>query len=122
MNDRKPIQLEFTDCDSCGKRVATTARRCHHCNGTLLADLPSNPLSTSLRARPQHRESLREVVDPDNESESHLALSYGGYDDFDLEDSLEEKPASRKNLWWYVAWALVALFVGLALSPLFMFR
>jgi ribosomal protein L40E len=104
MTDRKPVQLEFTDCRGCGKRVATTATLCRHCN---TARLPT-------RTTPND--------DEENDLEdSHAALSSGGYDGYDedvLEDAESEKSRKMNRLWWYVAWILLLFF---ALGSLFPF-
>ena len=102
MSDRKPAQLEFTDCLGCGKRVATTATICRHCNTVRL------PVGSSERKS-----------DDDN-SESHAAVSYGGYDNHDLDEEELDNTKSRKNLWWYVAWVLLVVFLISALLPMWL--
>ncbi len=99
------VQLEFTDCLGCGKRVATTAAVCRHCNTK----------RTSSLAR--KRTSVDEAEnDSGSDSESHAALGLGGYGTDDFDD--ETEPVSKKkNLWWYVAWVLLIFFALSALFP-----
>ena len=99
------VQLEFTDCLGCGKRVATTAAVCRHCN---------TKRTTSLAKKATSGDNAEN--DSEGDSESHAALGLGGYgrDDWDEE---AETVSKRKNLWWYVAWVLLVFFVLSALFP-----
>ena len=109
MTSRKPVQLEFTDCIHCGKRIATTAKRCHHCQATF----------TTL-ARPGQTTSpsgLDEKQEGDIGQDSHMSLSYGGYDDQGMDDADEEVDSSPGKLWRYVAWVLLIVFSVFALMP-----
>ena len=101
MTDRKPAKLEFTDCLGCGKRVATTATICRHCNTVRL------PVGTLER------------TSDDDDLESHAALGYGGYDNHDLDEE-ELDSSTKKNLWWYVAWVLLVVFLLSALVPMWL--
>jgi len=101
MTNKKPPQLEFTDCLGCGKRVATTATLCRHCNTVRL------PVRTIERKND----------DDDDDLESHAALGYGGYDSYDLDEEEVDTTKSQKNLWWYVAWMLLVVFLLSALVP-----
>ncbi len=97
-------KLEFVDCPRCGKRVAKTAKICHHCE--------------RLRNR-----SNREA--DDENSEAHHSTSNGGYDssqdDFDYDEFLsEEFPDSlhhshERNRWRYVSILLLVVFLLLFL-------
>lgn len=110
MTSRKPVQLEFTDCTHCGKRIATTAKRCHHCQATF----------TTL-SRPQPEVQNRELAVKQTEEvsdESHMSLSYGGYDDHEMEDKDEETTDTRGKFWRYVAWMLIIIFAIFAVLPL----
>lgn len=112
MTDRKPTQFEFTDCTGCGKRVATTARVCHHCNTRrILAVSPVH--SASIRDLKSRSEDQDFDID---ESESHAAQSYGGYDDHDLQGDLDS-PKSTKKMWSYVAWILIIVLVLTTFLP-----
>lgn len=96
-----PVQLEFTDCLGCGKRVATTAAICRHCN---------TKRTTSLTKKTTTGD------DAESDSESHAALGLGGYGSDDLDE--ESEPVSKtRNLWWFVAWVLLIFFVLSALFP-----
>ena len=96
-----PARLEFTDCLGCGKRVATTAPVCRHCNTSRTA---SNTQKSTL------------VDDSERDSESHAALGLGGYGNDDL-DEVPETASNKKNLWWYVALVLLIFFALSALFP-----
>ena len=97
-----PVRLEFTDCLGCGKRVATTAAVCRHCNTNRTT---SNIQKTTLA-----------VDDSERDSESHAALGLGGYGNDDL-DEVPETARKKKNLWWYVAVVLLVFFTLSALFP-----
>jgi len=98
-------QLEFIDCQNCGKRIAKTAKRCHHCR------------------REQALHPLLEFDDAD----SHHASVYGGHDvaedDFDYDEFLAEEFADykhtsfRSNRWKYVSILLLIVFALLFLIP-----
>jgi len=112
-----PERLEFTDCLGCGKRVATTATLCRHCN------TKRNVGSTATRSQ-----SPRDIVrtadsKEDSDTDSHAALSLGGYgkDDYDEEEE-NEQPSSgiltgMQWFWWYVALILLIFFLVTALLP-----
>lgn len=99
-------QLEFIDCPRCGKRVAKTAKTCHHCERLRL--------------------TIKPAVD-DHDDESHHAANYGGYDasqdDFDYDEFLsDEFPDENhgmldRNRWKYVSILLLIVFVILFLIP-----
>lgn len=101
-------QLEFIDCKRCGKRVAKTARSCHHCERILV--------------RAQHS------ID-DSDHESHHAASFGGYDpshdDFDYDEFVADEFPDRehgilnRNRWKYVSILLIVVFVFLFLTQFF---
>ncbi len=97
-------QLEFIDCPRCGKRVAKSAKTCHHC------------------------ERLRRTNQPDvddHDAESHQAANFGGYDasqdDFDYNEFMSEEfpdGSSRlldRNRWKYVSILLLIVFAFLFL-------
>ena len=96
-----PAQLEFTDCLGCGKRVATTAPVCRHCNTSRMTS---------------HIQKSTLVDDSESDTESHAALGLGGYGNDDLDEVLETA-SKRKNLWWYVALVLLIFFSLGALFP-----
>jgi len=112
MAENKPLQLEFTDCSVCGKRVATTALVCRHCN-TKRTPIPSKSEAPLLRAR------IRNEFDEESDhDDSHFALSYGGYDDHEIEaESEENKSQPKRTFWWYIAWMLLIVFLISALLP-----
>jgi hypothetical protein len=49
--------------------------------------------------------------------DSHMSLSYGGYDDQDMDDAEEELDSSPRKLWRIVAWVLLVVFSVFALLP-----
>ena len=112
---KTPQRLEFTDCLGCGKRVATTAEICRHCN----TERDPSQLSSFTKSKGKVYEKQDE--DPaDDDVESHGALHLGGYgqDDYDEEVDEQQQRTSKKNgLWWYVALALLIFFVLGALFP-----
>ncbi len=98
-------QLVFMDCASCGKRLATTARVCHHCG--------QSPGKRDIR----HDSSESEKSE---ESEEHMAAEGGGYcseaNDFDYDDFVEnefgkrndlKRPRGTKTWVWITAWVLI---------------
>lgn len=101
-------QLEFVDCPRCGKRVAKTAKSCHHCE--------------------RLRNKSVSVVD-DNDSESHHVANYGGYDasqdDFDYDEFLSDEFPDKnpgvldRDRWKYVSILLLIVFAFLLLMQLF---
>jgi hypothetical protein len=112
-------RLEFTDCHGCGKRVATTATICRHCN-------TKRDVGSLAIRRPGPRDTIATAdLDEDPEADSHAALSLGGYgkDDYDDEQEGEKEPSSigvfskMQNFWWYVALILLIFFVVTALLP-----
>lgn len=118
MTTQPPGRLEFTDCLECGKRVATTAPLCRHCN---TKRTPSKiPLSFKTS-----RNSVSEDDDLDDDlaadAYSHGALGLGGYGMDDLTESSElaESQSKIKNLWWYVALVLLIVFSIGAFFPWF---
>jgi len=114
MPTQPPARLEFTDCLACGKRVATTAPVCRHCNTKRAASKVA--LSIEKLRGPVNQE--REL---DDDVDSHAALGLGGYghDDWDEAKELNEPPSKTKTLWWYVALVLLIVFALGALWPLF---
>ena len=119
MTTQPPGRLEFTDCLGCGKRVATTAPVCRHCN------TKRTPSQIALSSN-SSRNSVSEDDDfDDNELDdnaySHGALGLGGYVKDDLDESSEraESQSKKKNLWWYVALVLLIVFSIGALFPWF---
>ena len=114
-----PARLEFTDCLGCGKRVATTATICRHCN-------TKRGVGSSATKVPGPRDVSRaNSEDDDPESDSHAALSLGGYgkDDYDEEGNENESPpigvfSKMQTIWWFVALMLLVFFVVSALLPL----
>jgi hypothetical protein len=107
--DPRPNQLEFTDCLSCGKRVATTAKICHHCKKPRLQTVSIG------QTIPRSKDSNEN--ESDDELDSHAALSYGGYDAHDIDENEVETPSKIHKLWWYVAWILLAISVLGAMVP-----
>lgn len=101
MSKQRSPQLEFTDCRGCGKRVATTATICHHCN--------------TLRI-PSAHSGRRDPHEEDSVDDSESALSYGGYDDHDVETEVS-KNTTLSRVWWSVTWVLIIFFVLSALWP-----
>ena len=100
-------QLEFIDCPRCGKRVASSAKTCHHCE--------------------RMRNKTVSVVD-DRDAEAHHAANFGGYDasqdDFDYDEFLsEEFPEKNRGFlnrdrWKYVSILLLVVFAFLFLVQL----
>lgn len=105
--------LQFMDCSNCGKRVRTTAHKCHHCQQPIVSAIAQSPKAPRKSAQ-QHDDSIAA-----NSDESHNALS-GGYDpaedDFDYDEYLAEEfpeqasvPRRTVKPWvWITAWLLVA--------------
>lgn len=109
-------RLEFTDCHGCGKRVATTAPICRHCN--------THRNVASLVTRSPGPRDFVSKVDPDEDSDSHAALSLGGYgkDDFDDDEGPTHSSGiltGWKGLWWFVALIMLIFFAVTALLPQF---
>ena len=96
-----PVRLEFTDCVGCGKRIATTAPVCRHCDTRRTIATTKTPTL---------------VDDSESDTESHAALNLGGYGRDDFDDATESE-RNKKNLWWYVAWVLLIFFSISALYP-----
>jgi hypothetical protein len=46
-----------------------------------------------------------------------MSLSYGGYDNQDMDDTDEELDSSPRKLWRFVAWVLLIVFSVFALMP-----
>ncbi len=104
--------LQFMDCSNCGKRVRTTATKCHHCQQLLVSTV--GPSSTT-RSKPV---LAGQDEDADVADQSHYAVN-GGYDtdndDFNYEEYLaEEFPdqtrARRSGVkpWvWITAWVVI---------------
>jgi len=109
MTTPKPKKLEFTDCRGCGKRVATTATLCGHCH----TPHPQVQGVTSIVRSPKDDGDLEDEKEGDD---SHMALSSGGYEEDDDTNETANSPTS-KGLWWYVAWALLFVFVLSAVFP-----
>ena len=114
MTTQPPGRLEFTDCLGCGKRVATTAPLCRHCNKK------RTPSKIALSSN-NSRNSVSEDDDLDDDAYAHSALGLGGYgkDDLDESSELAESQSQKKNLWWYVALVLLIVFSIGALFPWF---
>jgi hypothetical protein len=114
MPTQPPARLEFTDCLACGKRVATTAPVCRHCNTQRSASTVT--LSVQKLRNPDKVER-----DPDEDADAHAALGLGGYgqDDWDEANERNEPTTQTKNLWWYVALVLLIVFSIGALWPWF---
>ncbi len=74
--------LQFMDCSRCGKRVRTTAKRCHHCQQDF-----------------QTREIDGEHEDEDFDYEQFIA------EEFPEQPQL--RPASVKFWVWVTAWILI---------------
>jgi len=100
-------QLEFIDCPRCGKRVAKTAKTCHHCE----------------RVQRKNVSTIDE-----NDAESHQAANFGGYDasqdDFDYDEFLSDEFTGAnqgfldRNRWKYVSILLLIVFIFLFLIQL----
>ena len=114
MPPQPPARLEFTDCLSCGKRVATTAPVCRHCN----TKRATSRVTLSIE---KIRGPVNEEAELDDDADSHAALGLGGYgqDDWDEANELNDPPSKKRNLWWYVALVLLIVFAVSALLPLF---
>ena len=113
MTNQPPGRLEFTDCLGCGKRVATKAPICRHCN---TKRTPAKTVRTSTTTC----DSSKDEEDLDD-AYSHGALGVGGYgkDDLDETNELRESQATKKGLFWYVALVLLIVFSIGALFPWF---
>lgn len=125
MSIPKRPSLEFTDCESCGKRVATTAPLCRHCNTrrTVKGYSTANESAHSTTKRAAINESDSSEND-DDEATDHYALGIGGYesdidDDNDLNSDAENAKHPLTRLWWSVAFLLLCIFVLGAFLPLF---
>ena len=119
MTTQPPARLEFTDCLGCGKRVATTAPFCRHCN---TRRTPSKIAHSSKTIRnPASENDDLEDDDLEDDAYSHGALGLGGYgkDDLDESNELAESHSKKKNLWWYVALVLLIVFSIGAFFPWF---
>ncbi|MFN9628500.1 MAG: hypothetical protein ACK6AT_19795 [Planctomycetota bacterium] len=92
--------IEFMDCVGCGKRVRTTAERCHRCGKELVGDSREHRYQSDYKEYDEHEE------------------------DFDYQEFLEREfgqktPSKLKPWWWYVAWLVLAVMViGIALDAL----
>jgi hypothetical protein len=118
-----PIRLEFTDCHGCGKRVATTAPLCRHCN-TRRTPTPIPIVANITRSSSKDYRDAKSGNQADDENakdaDSHAALSMGGYDLEGIDDELESTDATKKkDLWWFVALGLLIVFSIGALVPWF---
>ena len=113
MTTQPPGRLEFTDCLGCGKRVATAAPICRHCN---TKRTPSKTLQPSNAIR----DSSKDEDDLDD-AYSHGALGVGGYGKDDLDETSErvEAQSTKKGLFWYVALVLLIVFSIGVLFPRF---
>lgn len=60
---------------------------------------------------------LDEELAEDDSRDSHMSLSYGGYDNQDMDDTEEELDSSPRKLWKVVAWVLLIIFSVFALMP-----
>lgn len=103
-----PNEMQFMDCPHCGKRVRTTADRCHRCG-----QVPAVAVNRTRDIEVSH-------ANDEEGSQSHHALRMGGYrvedDEFDYDAFLEEEFGERTNAmakpwWWYVAWCVLIVFV-----------
>jgi len=118
MTTERPPRLEFTDCLGCGKRVATTAPICRHCNTVRISTTKISPTGSSSNAIGNKTE-----LNPDNQGEdSHASLAVGGYakDDWDDEAETNRSSSAIKRLWWYVAFVLLIVFTVGAFIPWFL--
>ena len=119
MNERRrsevSVRLEFTDCLGCGKRVATTAPVCRHCNTRRTPSKIATSTASALGSKDIDQESQ------DEDADSHASLGLGGYgqDDFDDAIELDKSSSERKTLYWYVALVLLIVFSIGALFPWF---
>jgi hypothetical protein len=109
--------MEFTDCLKCGKRVATTARVCHHCKTE--RNTSASKQSKVVSKRPAEDDS---EFDEDYEEGSHAALGYGGYDNHDMDDATNGAYPKSRKIWVAVAWLLIFIFAGAVLAPFWMRR
>jgi len=118
MTTPTPTRLEFTDCLGCGKRVATTAPLCRHCN-TKRTPSPIAIIANITRSSSASDDDLKS--DEDHEDDSHAALGLGGYGNDDLDDQLEldKSNTQKRSLRWYVALVLLIVFSIGALFPWF---
>ncbi|MCY2985756.1 MAG: hypothetical protein NTY15_19195 [Planctomycetota bacterium] len=113
-------RLEFTDCHGCGKRVATIATICRHCN-------TKRNVSSLVKRNPGPRDLVGTAdLDAEPDAYSHSALALGGYGEDDYDDAAEEKEqpsigvfSKMQSFWWYVALVLLVFFVVTALLPQF---
>jgi len=60
---------------------------------------------------------LDEELEEVDSRDSHMSLSYGGYDNQDMDDTDEEWDSSPRKLWRFVAWVLLIVFSVFALMP-----
>jgi len=96
--------------------VATTAIICRHCN------TKRNIGSLATRS-PSPRDTVRaNDLDEDSDTDSHAALSLGGYgkDDYDEEEKQQASSGiftRMQGFWWYVALILLIFFLVTALLP-----
>ncbi len=115
MSAQPPVRLEFTDCIGCGKRVATTAPICRHCNTRRTPSKVATSIILSSGDRNQELDSQ------DDDADSHASLGLGGYghDDFDDANKPDKSSTEKKTLYWYVALVLLIVFSIGALIPWF---
>lgn len=115
MSAQPPVRLEFTDCIGCGKRVATTAPVCRHCN---TRRIPSKVATSRAGSRGDKSNVLDSM---DDNADTHASLELGGYGRDDFDDAIEHDKSSseKKTLYWYVALVLLIVFSIGALFPWF---
>ncbi len=115
MSAQPPVRLEFTDCIGCGKRVATTAPVCRHCNTRRIPSKIATSSASSLGDRNEELDSQ------DDDADSHASLELGGYghDDFDDANKSDKSSSEKKTFYWYVALVLLIVFSIGALIPWF---
>ncbi len=103
-------QIEFTDCEHCGKRIRTTASHCHRCGMKHVA--ASSKLSSARRG---DEEGFEEIEDPTAREESDPEDDA----DFDYEAFVQEefgnrndlgRPSGTKRWIWLTAWILIISF------------
>ncbi len=108
--------LTFIDCSSCGKRIRSNALKCHHCHKT---NVPGNSHILELDASSWVTENVRKTTSSgeNDDSDSHMALESGGYNDADhfdydkylaeeFPEQVDQKPQGRKWI-WFTAWLLI---------------
>lgn len=101
-----PNALQFMDCPHCGKRIRTSADRCHHCQQSPSQPLDREVSSTYVGQGLGEHEATTRVVESEEQDD----------DDFDYE-AFVEREFGNKSKWsrpletprwiWITGWILL---------------